>query len=40
MDHTSLSYVYDPQGKLRLALRHEQPAQDCAEDIRKLLKPA
>lgn len=40
MDHTSLSYVYDPQGKLRLALRHEQPAQDYADDIRKLLNPA
>ncbi|MFN3734352.1 SCO family protein [Comamonas testosteroni] len=40
MDHTSLSYVYDPQGKLRLALRHEQPAQDYAADIRKLLNPA
>lgn len=39
MDHTSLSYVYDPQGKLRLALRHEQPAQDFADDIRKLLHP-
>lgn len=40
MDHTSLSYVYDAQGKLRLALRHEQPAQDYADDIRKLLNPA
>jgi protein SCO1/2 len=40
MDHTSLSYVYDPQGKLRLALRHEQPAQDYADDIRRLLNPA
>lgn len=40
MDHTSLSYVYDPLGKLRLALRHEQPAQDYADDIRKLLNPA
>lgn len=40
MDHTSLSYVYDPQGKLRLALRHEQTAQDYADDIRKLLNPA
>ena len=39
MDHTSLSYVYDPQGKLRLALRHEQPAQDYADDIRRLLNP-
>ena len=40
MDHTSLSYVYDAQGKLRLALRHEQPAQDYADAIRKLLNPA
>ena len=40
MDHTSLSYVYDPLGKLPLALRHEQPAQDYADDIRKLLNPA
>lgn len=39
MDHTSLSYVYDPQGKLRLALRHEQSAQQYADDIRKLLNP-
>jgi len=40
MDHTSLSYIYDPKGKLRLALRHEQPAQEFADDIRKLLNPA
>jgi len=37
MDHSALSYVYDPQGRLRLALRHEQSPEDCAEDLRKLL---
>lgn len=37
MDHSSLSYVYDPQGKLRLALRHEQSPQEYADDLRKLL---
>lgn len=39
MDHTSLSYVYDAQGKLRLALRHQQTAQEFADDIRMLLNP-
>jgi protein SCO1/2 len=37
MDHSSLSYVYDPQGRLRLALRHEQSPEDYAQDLRKLL---
>lgn len=40
MDHSTLSYVYDPQGGLRLALRHEQSAEECADDLRKLLNPA
>jgi len=39
MDHTSLTYVYDPQGKLRLALRHAQTAQEYADDLRTLLHP-
>jgi protein SCO1 len=38
MDHSALSYVFDPQGQLRLALRHEQSAQDYAHDIAQLLK--
>lgn len=38
MDHTAMSYVIDPQGRLRLAVRHEERAQDVAEDIRTLLK--
>lgn len=39
MDHTALSYVYDPEGKLRLAMRHEQSAKEYAEDISKILNP-
>ncbi len=39
MNHSALSYVFDPAGKLRLVLRHEQPAQDCAADLRQILHP-
>jgi len=38
LDHTALSYVYDPDGVLRLALRHNQSATECAQDIRQLLR--
>jgi protein SCO1/2 len=37
MDHSALSYSFDPQGRLRLALRHEQTAEDYAHDLRQLL---
>lgn len=37
MDHTALSYLFDPQGRFRVALRHEQTADDYAHDIRLLL---
>ena len=37
MDHTSLSYLYDTNGKLRVLLRHEQSAQECVEDIRQVM---
>lgn len=37
MDHTALTFVYDPSGKLRLVLRHQQSAQEFAQDLRKLL---
>ena len=37
MDHSALSYVFDPQGRLRLAMRHEQTATDYAHDIRQVL---
>jgi protein SCO1/2 len=37
MDHTALSYLFDPQGRFRVALRHEQTAADYAHDVRALL---
>lgn len=40
MDHSALSYVYDPDGKLRLVLRHTQSAEEYAADLRQLLHPA
>lgn len=40
MDHTSMTYAYDPQGKLRLKLSHTQSADECAADLRKILRTA
>jgi protein SCO1/2 len=40
MDHTALSYLFDPQGRFRVALRHEQTAADYAADIAALLHGA
>ena len=37
MDHTALSYIFDAEGRLRLALRHEQTAEDYAHDIALLM---
>lgn len=37
MDHSTLSYVFDRSGSLRLALRHNQSAQEFADDLRQLL---
>ena len=37
MDHTALTYLFDQHGRLRVALRHEQGADDYAADIRVLL---
>ncbi|NMG71427.1 SCO family protein [Parazoarcus communis] len=39
MDHTATSYVYDPEGRLRLAVSHSSSAESVADDIRKLLQP-
>ena len=38
VDHSAQSYVIDPQGKLRLLVRHERIAQDLAADLRTLLE--
>ena len=37
MDHTALTYLFDPGGHIRVALRHEQTADDYAADVRRLL---
>ncbi len=37
MDHTAVTYAFDPKGQLRLAFRHEQSAADVAADLRSLL---
>lgn len=38
MDHSAGSYIYDPQGRIRLYNRHGSGAEVLASDIRILLK--
>jgi len=38
VDHSGQSYVIDPQGRLRLFVRHDRIAQDLAEDLRAILR--
>lgn len=38
IDHSAQSYVIDPQGRLRLFVRHDRIAEDLADDLRVLLK--
>ena len=38
VDHTAGSYIFDPQGRLRLFVRHGQSADKIAADIKVLLK--
>ncbi len=38
MDHTAASFVYDPQGRLRLYTRYGSGPQAIADDVRLLLK--
>ncbi len=40
IDHTAFTYVYDVLGRLRLTVKHDQPSEKTAEDIRKLLSQA
>ena len=37
VDHSAQSYVIDPQGRLRLLVRHDRIAQDLAPDLRTIL---
>jgi protein SCO1/2 len=38
MEHTAASYVFDPQGRLRLYSRYGSGAQALADDLKLLLK--
>ena len=40
VDHSAQSYVLDPQGRLRLLVRHDRLAADLPDDLRALLKGA
>ncbi len=37
MDHSAVTYVYDTQTKLRLAVKHDLPAELLTADVRALL---
>jgi protein SCO1/2 len=37
MDHTAGSYVYDPQGKLRLFVRHAAPGEEPSASIDRMV---
>jgi protein SCO1/2 len=38
ISHTAASYVYDANGVLRLGLSQSLTEQQCAEDLRKILR--
>ncbi len=38
VNHSAQSYVIDPQGRLRLLVRHERIAQDLAADLSTILR--
>lgn len=40
INHTAASYVIDPQGELRLFVKHGEGAEALAQDIRQLLAEA
>lgn len=40
MDHTAASFIYDPQGRIRLYSRYGTPVDDVAADITALLQGA
>ena len=37
IDHTALTYIFDPEGRLRLAVRHQQTADQYIADLRRLM---
>ena len=40
VNHSAQSYVIDPQGRLRLLVRHDRIGSDLAPDLRTILKGA
>jgi len=38
MDHTAGSYAFDPQGRLRLYIKHAQGPEILAHDLKELMK--
>ena len=38
MDHTAITYIIDAQGRIRLAMRHAQTAEEYAADLKTLMK--
>ena len=38
VDHSAQSYVIDPQGRLRLFVRHDRISSDLPDDLRTLLR--
>ena len=38
INHTAMSYLFDAQGRLRLALRHTQTAEEHVADLRLLMR--
>ena len=39
IDHTALTYIYDPEGRLRLAMGHKQTTEHYIADLRRLMSP-
>ncbi len=39
LDHTTISYLFDPQGRLRVAIPHDMSPADLTADVRLLLIP-
>ncbi|MDR3213203.1 MAG: SCO family protein [Azoarcus sp.] len=37
IDHSAISYLYDPEGRLRLAVSHQSPAEAIVSDVALLL---
>jgi len=39
VDHTALTYIFDPEGRLRLAMGHQLTRDQYIADLRRLMSP-